>query len=108
MLALRVAGTTPTVPEHAEPVVDFDEAELSAHRADDYLFLQGPGAVARLDPALGAGGLELHPSALDDLEGLRGLLSGMLPVSLFALLRPRQCYPLHTGALSLPPSRVTS
>jgi len=99
VLALRVAGTTPTAPEHAEPVADFDEVELSAHRADDYLFLQGPRGVARLDPALGAGRLELHPSALDDLEGLRGLLSGMLPVGLFALLRPRQCYPLHAAAL---------
>jgi hypothetical protein len=99
VLALRVAGTTPTAPEHAEPVADFDEVELSAHRADDHLFLQGPGVVARLDPALGAGRLELHPSALDDLEGLHGLLSGMLPVGLFALLRPRQCYPLHAAAL---------
>jgi hypothetical protein len=43
VLALRVAGTTPTVPEHAEPVVDFDEAELSAHRADDYLFCRDQG-----------------------------------------------------------------
>jgi hypothetical protein len=80
VLALRVARTTPTAPEHAEPVVDFDEVELSAHRADDHLFLQGPGVVARLDLVLGAGRLELHPSALDDLEGLRSLLFGMLPV----------------------------
>lgn len=99
VMAISAAGPVPGVPPEAEEALAFDDAELTAYRAGEQIFLQTRQAVARLRPAGGSGRVALPPSVLDDPQALRGLLFGMLSISLFVLLRPRQFYPLHAAAL---------
>ena len=88
----------PGVPEEAVEAAQFD-AGLTAWRDDHCLFLGDGASLAALDPAAGTGAVYVRPLLEASGVARRRILTGLLVLSLFMLLRPRQLYPLHAAAL---------
>ena len=89
----------PGVPPGIVEAAQFD-AGLKAWRDEDHLFLGDGASLAVLDPAAGTGAAYVRPLLKTAGAARRRTLTGLLVLSLFMLLRPRQLYPLHAAALA--------